>query len=624
MPLAPSPADARLPRGAAVLGLLLLAACGQPKVPARPAVVDEVSRNPDAFVAAVARARGLPVRARVPILIDDDAAFGRALIAKEKSDALPHLGGATLGFYLAFGFPIAKRAPAAPGPATSNPMADPLVDEQLLGFYDEGTRTIHVRAAKLSRGKDDAEIRFLLAHEVEHALAHQSFGAVDGKSLTDDDVLLARFALLEGDASVAALSHLAARGNKPLRRVLARMSEYVRDGSEERMAVSDPGSRALREAPANERERLLFPYTRGLAFASDLYRAGGFTLLDRSFGRAPVSTEQILHPDKYLAGELPIDVAAPAPPAGWARPVVGRMGELQTRVVLAQCMPEAEANEASQGWGGDAYAITAKEDGSVAVLWSTVWDDEPAAKRFADTVQKHAVCWSRPARHEDVGIAPTFSVKREGARVAWVRGTAPAEVDPTLAALLALPRVPRPPAPPLGSFVIPPVKPAPTTAKWQPVYGGFHNATLGVTVPAYPGFAVEHHLEPLTYLMKRSGASPAFAGVELSDELWNTEARERVFRGLPKALYEVVPNADLVTVFDGPFQLPVGEGHVREWAVRGSAFGMRAVVVPICDGTGALIVSGVWGDQDGRVAMDSFLRDVRRVDKAPICDVLDP
>jgi hypothetical protein len=70
----------------------------------------------------------------------------------------------------------------------------------------------------------------------------------------------------------------------------------------------------------------------------------------------------VLHIEKYIAGERAVEVETPSPVEGYALVEHGRMGELQTRYVLADCVTDAEAATAASGWGGDAYAIIARGD----------------------------------------------------------------------------------------------------------------------------------------------------------------------------------------------------------------------------------------------------------------------
>src|SRR5207302_1832724 len=56
-----------------------------------------------------------------------------------------------------------------------------------------------------------------------------------------------------------------------------------------------------------------FPYAFGPAFIDALIAAGGTQRVDGAFRAPPVTSEQVVEPAKYLAGEGPKDVASPAP-----------------------------------------------------------------------------------------------------------------------------------------------------------------------------------------------------------------------------------------------------------------------------------------------------------------------
>src|SRR5439155_14041462 len=55
-----------------------------------------------------------------------------------------------------------------------------------------------------------------------------------------------------------------------------------------------------------------FPYSAGAAFVRGLLERGGQDRLDTAFRSYPISTEQVLHVERYLRVDQP--VAVPAPP----------------------------------------------------------------------------------------------------------------------------------------------------------------------------------------------------------------------------------------------------------------------------------------------------------------------
>jgi hypothetical protein len=91
------------------------------------------------------------------------------------------------------------------------------------------------------------------------------------------------------------------------------------------------GSAQWESLPLVSETLRLFPYRDGLAFVVDLYRAGGFALVDQAYARPPQTTEHILHPEKYLADERPRAIAELEAPAGWKVEGKHTLGELRTR-----------------------------------------------------------------------------------------------------------------------------------------------------------------------------------------------------------------------------------------------------------------------------------------------------
>jgi hypothetical protein len=127
-----------------------------------------------------------------------------------------------------------------------------------------------------------------------------------------------------------------------------------------------------------------FPWRRGAVFALTQHVAG---TLDAAYARPPVSTEQILHPEKYAAGEKPV-VIDPAPvdefmaSKGYAPIYKTTLGELGVALVLETHFPREDLTSASEGWGGDEFLVYEKEGAPPLVLWITEWDTLDDAVEF--------------------------------------------------------------------------------------------------------------------------------------------------------------------------------------------------------------------------------------------------
>ena len=245
------------------------------------------------------------------------------------------------------------------------------------GYYVPRTDTLAlVRGSGLGPFADAA-----LAHELTHALEDQHFGIDQGPadSLLDDR-LAALTALHEGTATIAMVEYvvLTQGGGRDLPPAVRR---EVLDALE---GLALPVSSGL---PRYFREALVFPYSAGAAFVDGIEGAGGWAAVDRVFRRgAPASTEQVMHPEKYEAGEEPMPVRLGAyrdtlPPA--ARVVSqGVLGEFDTAQFLRTGNRRERAERAATGWGGSRFTMWRLPAGGdvLAVRWT--WDTPRDAAEF--------------------------------------------------------------------------------------------------------------------------------------------------------------------------------------------------------------------------------------------------
>jgi hypothetical protein len=116
-----------------------------------------------------------------------------------------------------------------------------------------------------------------------------------------------------------------------------------------------------------------FPYTAGKRLATSLVAAGGNGRLNDALTNPPVTTEQVLRPEKFMAGEGPKAVAAPA--ADGTVVHQGVLGQLTLALMLAQSVDGATAEAAADGWGGDRYV--AWRNGNQTCVRATVLMDTP-------------------------------------------------------------------------------------------------------------------------------------------------------------------------------------------------------------------------------------------------------
>lgn len=245
-----------------------------------------------------------------------------------------------------------------------------LYTEQVAGFYDSETEEIVIV------GDHDAAAPMVivtLAHEYVHALQDRAFDldALEESVEGNQDALAALLALVEGDATVAEVQYA--------------MRQLSREQLAELGSYAPPPNNALSRSPPALQAVLFFPYLSGHAFVTALLD-GGWRAVDAAYARLPASTEQILHPAKYAAGEAPLDVDLPSMigqlPPGWSEVRRDVFGEFMLSVFLASGNIPTVATNAAAGWGGDAYALYRNEQGHGLLTMKFRWDSKEDLDEF--------------------------------------------------------------------------------------------------------------------------------------------------------------------------------------------------------------------------------------------------
>jgi hypothetical protein len=237
-----------------------------------------------------------------------------------------------------------------------------------------------------------------LAHELTHALEDQHY-RIDPHGATGfrRDRGIAEAALREGTATIAMVDYVVldqtGQAGVPAR--------FRREFLDELGDVALPASSGL---PRYVREQLIFPYAAGAVLVNRIEGVDGWEAVNQAFrdGR-PVSSEQVMHPDKFFAEERPTRVRVPALddelPRG-ARPMEqGDLGEFDTEQLLRDANGRARSSRAAAGWGGGAFALWELpaadgcdepcRDGFVLVMrW--VWDTERDAREFERAARRTA------------------------------------------------------------------------------------------------------------------------------------------------------------------------------------------------------------------------------------------
>jgi hypothetical protein len=251
-----------------------------------------------------------------------------------------------------------------------------LYSEQIAGFYDDEVKKMFVVQESGFRGME----RITYAHEYVHALQDQIWNFDEGLDFNDESCELDSercagiIALVEGDATLLQEQWLMEYATQT---DIAQILEFY-EGYE---------SPVYDSAPNFMQQDFLFPYTYGTDFVREIHSQGGWDAVDQVYSDPPVSTEQILHPERY-PWDKPIAIEPPdleaALGTGWREVESNVLGEWFTQLVLSEQVGDDLSIVAAHGWGGDVYVVASNDDeGSGALFLLTIWDSVRDAQEFA-------------------------------------------------------------------------------------------------------------------------------------------------------------------------------------------------------------------------------------------------
>lgn len=260
-----------------------------------------------------------------------------------------------------------------------------LLTEQAAAFYDYNKKKLFI----LEGSGGTEEERVALVHEMAHALADQHFHLAKyiKEGMRSDDSATARQAVMEGQATWLMAAYIAREGGgKPeVPEAVLKMMKASIEGS---AAAQYP---VFSQAPLYIRESLVFPYAEGLGFQDAVFRKLGKEGFSEVFLRPPLSSGQILHPERYLGHG---GVVIPGPPAipdprDFHKLAEGTLGELDFRVLLSEYTDRQDGEALAAHLEGGSYEVFENKREKFPVLGvASTWDSPQSARQYLDDSRK--------------------------------------------------------------------------------------------------------------------------------------------------------------------------------------------------------------------------------------------
>jgi len=222
--------------------------------------------------------------------------------------------------------------------------ANELSDTGTFAYYDPLRERITVRGTEMT-----TDLRVTLAHELVHVLQDQHF---DLDAMLDDgdptaDRLSGYLALIEGDATRIEEAYVGSLSDDDRATYLDAIGRA--SGEAEEQLGDIPGVLMAMQGA---------PYALGPSLVELIAAEGGNDAVDDAFADPPASTEHMVDPRSYFAGDSADEVTAPAVPTGGDQ--IGeddRVGALPLFLLLSERIDPLDALSAADGWGGDAYVV---------------------------------------------------------------------------------------------------------------------------------------------------------------------------------------------------------------------------------------------------------------------------
>jgi hypothetical protein len=247
-----------------------------------------------------------------------------------------------------------------------------LLSSQVASYYDADN---HIFYEVVDPDHPVVFREFIAAHEFIHALQDQ-YAYLDHE-FENDDEHLAFLCVVEGDAVFHQYMYLDTMTSSERQDLFAFAA-----------TLDIPVVNQFLE------NVLMLRYDLGLEFVAQMSFSGVDVTsgVDALYEKLPISTEQVMHPEKYMSYELPLPVTLPSLP-GWEILTDDVFGEAVLGTILKEYIDAERAVTAAQGWGGDRYGYYQKGEEYVLIV-NTFWDTESDAAEFYRAYYDYTLSWS--------------------------------------------------------------------------------------------------------------------------------------------------------------------------------------------------------------------------------------
>lgn len=265
----------------------------------------------------------------------------------------------------------------------------------VLGFYRPDTEELYVKGDAIT-----PLVQTTIAHELTHALDDQIFdlGRIDALAERDTEEAFAFLALVEGTASFVGDAYRAQLS-----------PEDAAAADDEELALGFQQLPGLIEVPPAFLVEQQIPYASGQRFVDALLADGGTGALDAAYEAPPTTSEQVLDPEVFVAGEGAValqPLEAPPAPAQVAEEVAFGAADLRLLELVGDPMgalldPAIGVLDPVPGFGGGRM-VSWEAAGEACVSIEAVGDDAAGSATIEDLL----TAWAGAAPGAEVSSRP--------------------------------------------------------------------------------------------------------------------------------------------------------------------------------------------------------------------------